>query len=48
MPVAGVPSEFGDLYVKLIIQMPERLSAEERAFVETHFEPKREAPIGQA
>ena len=48
MPVAGVPSEFGNLYVKLVIQMPERLSAEERAFVQTHFEPKREAPIGQA
>ena len=38
MPVHGVPSEFGVLRVTLKIAMPEKLTADERTFVERHFE----------
>jgi len=38
MPVQGVPSEFGDLHVKLLVDFPTRLTAEERDFVASHFD----------
>lgn len=49
MPVHGVPSEFGVLRVTLDVEMPEALSADERAFVAAHFEPraKSEVPAGR-
>jgi len=43
MPVHGVPSEFGSLHVNVSIEMPRMLSADERAFVGTHFEPAPKA-----
>ena len=45
MPVHGVPSEFGQLRVKLSIEMPKRVTAEERDFVASHFAPAPEAPL---
>ena len=45
MPVQGVPSEFGDLRVKLAITMPTQLSSEERDFVGRHFEPAKDGPL---
>ena len=37
MPIHGVPSEFGKLNVELKIEMPTMITAEERAFVVSHF-----------
>ena len=50
MPVHGVPSEFGKLHVRLTVEMPTRLSEEERRFVGSHFEPapEKSAPGGGA
>lgn len=47
MPVHGVPSEFGKLYVTLAIEMPAMLSAAEREVVSTHFEPLKGITIGR-
>jgi len=38
MPVHGVPSEFGELRVTLLVDMPAALTAEEREFVTNHFD----------
>ena len=37
MPLHGVPSEFGKLHVELSVEMPLRITAAERAFVESNF-----------
>jgi len=37
MPVHGVPSEFGELRVRLEILFPKSLSAEERGWIAGHF-----------
>jgi DnaJ-class molecular chaperone len=34
MPVHGVPSQHGDLFVKLKIQMPKTLTADQKAALE--------------
>ena len=46
LPIHGVPSEFGALHVKLVIVMPTMLTADERSFVEAHFEPAAERAPG--
>ena len=46
LPVHGVPSEFGDLFVTLDIAMPKAITQEERAFVERHFIPEKEERLG--
>lgn len=48
MPVHGVPSEFGVLRVKCVIEMPKTITAEERAFVQSHFEQKDGPLSGQS
>lgn len=46
MPRHGVPSEYGDLAVKLSIRMPSELTAAERAFVGSNFEPVQDRVPG--
>lgn len=46
MPVHGVPSEFGNLYVHIKIVMPTTLNDAEMDFVRTHFEPTAEERPG--
>ncbi len=41
MPLHGVPSEFGDLRVTLVVVFPEQLSASESSFVRDAFVPLR-------
>ena len=48
MPLHGTPSEFGELRVRLAIVMPDRLTPEERAFAQSHFEPRAERAPGEA
>jgi DnaJ-class molecular chaperone len=38
MPVHGVPSEYGSLYVTLDIEMPKAITAQERDLVTKHFD----------